>query len=297
MAFICAQPPYLNPVVPFSGIIQGGLQDGLQITVIGTILPFNGTRFAVNFQIGSSDNDIAFHFNPRFENGGYLVCNTKQNGCWGREERKMHLPFQRGSPFELIFLVQSSHFQVMLNGSPFVQYPHRVPFHRVDTLSINGIVQLFSISFQRQTMIHTPLSAPQQMYPPMPFFTSIPGGLYPSKRIFVSGTVLPSAQRFHINLRSGSDIAFHLNPRFDENTVVRNTHVNGSWGHEERSLCGKMPFTRGQSFSVCITCEGHCLRVVVDGQHLCDYNHRLKNLPGINNLEVAGDVQLTRVQT
>nr|XP_008520813.1 PREDICTED: galectin-9-like isoform X4 [Equus przewalskii] len=148
MAFICAQPPYLNPVVPFSGIIQGGLQDGLQITVIGTILPFNGTRFAVNFQIGSSDNDIAFHFNPRFENGGYLVCNTKQNGCWGREERKMHLPFQRGSPFELIFLVQSSHFQVMLNGSPFVQYPHRVPFHRVDTLSINGIVQLFSISFQ-----------------------------------------------------------------------------------------------------------------------------------------------------
>uniref|UniRef100_A0A9L0IWV7 Galectin n=1 Tax=Equus asinus TaxID=9793 RepID=A0A9L0IWV7_EQUAS len=197
MAFICAQPPYLNPVVPFSGIIQGGLQEGLQITVIGTILPFNGTRFAVNFQIGSSDNDIAFHFNPRFENGGYLVCNTKQNGCWGPEERKMHLPFQRGSPFELIFLVQSSHFQVMLNGSPFVQYPHRVPFHRVDTLSINGIVQLFSISFQntraapvlsafsamqfsqaacfphkpkgrkpqRQTMIHTPLSAPQQMYP------------------------------------------------------------------------------------------------------------------------------------
>nr|XP_014717620.2 galectin-9-like isoform X3 [Equus asinus] len=258
MAFICAQPPYLNPVVPFSGIIQGGLQEGLQITVIGTILPFNGTRFAVNFQIGSSDNDIAFHFNPRFENGGYLVCNTKQNGCWGPEERKMHLPFQRGSPFELIFLVQSSHFQVMLNGSPFVQYPHRVPFHRVDTLSINGIVQLFSISFQRQTMIHTPLSAPQQMYPqnpafppmaypnpayPMPFFTSIPGGLYPSKRIFVSGTVLPSAQRFHINLRSGSDIAFHLNPRFDENTVVRNTHVNGSWGSEERSLCQKMPFT------------------------------------------------------
>ncbi|XP_046533813.1 galectin-9C-like isoform X1 [Equus quagga] len=344
MAFICAQPPYLNPVVPFSGKIQGGLQEGLQITVIGTILPFNGTRFAVNFQIGSSDNDIAFHFNPRFENGGYLVCNTKQNGCWGPEERKMHLPFQRGSPFELIFLVQSSHFQVMLNGSHFVQYPHRVPFHRVDTLSINGIVQLFSISFQntraapvlpafsamqfsqaacfphkpkgrkpqRQTMIHTPLSAPQQMYPqnpafppmaypnpayPMPFFTSIPGGLYPSKRIFVSGTVLPSAQRFHINLRSGSDIAFHLNPRFDENTVVRNTHVNGSWGSEERSLCQKMPFTRSKSFSVCITCEGHCLRVVVDGQHLCDYNHRLKNLSGINNLEVAGDVQLTHVQT
>ena len=30
---------------------------------------------------------------------------------------------------------------------------------------------------------------------PLPFFTSIPGGLYPSKSITVSGTVLPSAQR------------------------------------------------------------------------------------------------------
>lgn len=56
--------------------------------------------------------------------------------------------------------------------------------------------------------------------------------------------------RFHINLRSGSDIAFHLNPRFDENVVVRNTQINSSWGCEERSLPQKMPFARGRSFSV-----------------------------------------------
>lgn len=30
---------------------------------------------------------------------------------------------------------------------------------------------------------------------PIPFFASIPGGLYPSKSIMVSGTILPSAQR------------------------------------------------------------------------------------------------------
>ncbi|XP_058416287.1 galectin-9-like isoform X4 [Diceros bicornis minor] len=148
MAFICPQPPYLNPVVPFSGIIQGSLQEGLQITVNGAVLASSGTRFAVNFQTGPSDNDIAFHFNPRFERGGYLVCNTKQNGRWGPEERKTPLPLQRGSPFELSVLVQSSHFQVTVNGSLFVQYSHRVPFHRVDTLSVTGIVQLSSISFQ-----------------------------------------------------------------------------------------------------------------------------------------------------
>uniref|UniRef100_F7HWI8 Galectin n=1 Tax=Callithrix jacchus TaxID=9483 RepID=F7HWI8_CALJA len=341
----------LQPV-PFSGTIEGSLQDGLQITVSGTILNSSSTRFSVDFQTGFSGNDIAFHFNPRFEEGGYVVCNTKLNGSWGPEERKRELPFQKGMPFHLCFLVQSSDFKVMVNGNLFVQYFHRVPFHRVDTLCVNGSVQLSSISFQNtrtvpvqpafsmvqfsqpvrfpprpkgrrpkvnlvsffqtQTVIHTVQSVPGQMFSlcwlpladlspsfrqPMPFIATIPGGLYPSKSIILSGTVLPSAKGFHINLCSGSHIAFHLNPRFDENAVVRNTQINNSWGSEERSLPRKMPFTRGQSFSVWILCEGHCLKVAVDGQHLFEYYHRLGNLPAINRLEVGGDIQLTHVQT
>ncbi|XP_055433150.1 galectin-9 isoform X1 [Bubalus kerabau] len=355
MAFGGAQASYINPVVPFTGMIQGGLQDGHKITIIGTVLPSGGNRFAVNLQTGHNDSDIAFHFNPRFEEGGYVVCNTKQRGSWGTEERKMHMPFQRGYSFELCFQVQSSEFRVMVNGNLFTQYAHRVPFHRVDAISITGIVQLSSISFQNiraapkqpacskvqfsqaaclpprprgrksnppgiwpansapitQTFVHTIHSTPGQMFPnpvippavypnpvyQLPYFTSILGGLYPSKSILVSGTILPSAQRFYINLRSGSNIAFHLNPRFNENAVVRNTQINGSWGSEERSLPRGMPFFRGQSFSVWIMCEGHCFKVAVDGQHLFEYHHRLKNLPAINNLEVGGDIQLTHVQT
>ncbi|XP_008070019.1 galectin-9 [Carlito syrichta] len=351
MAFSDAQPAYLNPVIPFCGAIQGGLQDGLQITVSGIVINSRENRFAVDLQTGFSGNDIAFHFNPRFEGQGYVVCNTRQKGSWGTEERKTMMPFQKGMPFEINFLVASSEFKVMVNGALFVQYQHRVPFHRVDTIAVTGSVQLSHISFQNTRtvlvqptfsavqyslpprpkgrrpkspgmwsanlapmtprMVHTAYGAPGQMFlnptiPPMvypnvtyrmPFFTTIPGGLYPSKSILVSGTVLPHARRFHINLRSGSDIAFHLNPRFDENSVIRNTQVNNSWGPEERSLSKKMPFTQGQSFLVWILCEGHCFKVAVDGQHLLDYCHRLKTLPTINNLEVGGDVQLTHVQT
>ncbi|KAJ1071580.1 PREDICTED: galectin-9 isoform X1 [Capra hircus] len=355
MAFGGAQASYINPVVPFTGTIQGGLQDGHKITIIGTVLPSGGNRFAVNLQTGYNDHDIAFHFNPRFEEGGYVVCNTKQRGSWGPEERKMQMPFQRGGSFELCFQVQSSEFRVIVNRNLFMQYAHRVPFHRVDAICITGVVQLSSISFQNiraapkqpvcskvlfspaacfppkprgrkpkppgmwpansapitQTVVHTIHSTPGQMFPnpvippvvypssvyQLPFFTSILGGLYPSKSILVSGTILPNAQRFYINLRSGSDIAFHLNPRFNENAVVRNTQINGSWGSEERSLPRGMPFFRGQSFSVWIVCEGHCFKVAVDGQHLFEYHHRLKNLPAINNLEVGGDIQLTHVQT
>lgn len=354
MAFFSTQPPYMNPVVPFTGIIQGGLQNGLQITLQGTVHPFPN-RIAVNFQTGFSGNDIAFHFNPRFEEGGYVVCNTKQNGKWGPEERKMQMPFQKGMPFELCFLVQRSEFKVMVNKNFFVQYSHRVPYHLVDTISVSGCLHLSFINFQNstaapvqpvfstmqfsqpvqfprmpkgrkqrtqgfqpahqapvaQTIIQTVHSIPGQMLstpgiPPMayptpaytiPFFTSIPNGFYPSKSIIISGVVLSDAKRFHINLRCGGDIAFHLNPRFNEKVVVRNTQINNSWGPEERSLPGRMPFSRGQSFSVWILCEGHCFKVAVDGQHICEYYHRLKNLPDINTLEVAGDIQLTHVQT
>ncbi|XP_005402838.1 PREDICTED: galectin-9-like [Chinchilla lanigera] len=131
---------------------------------------------------------------------------------------------------------------------------------------------------------------------PVPYFTSIPGGLQPSQVISVSGTVLPNAKRFHINLHSGTDIAFHLNPRLNEKTVVRNSKIKGSWGSEEKKLPVNMPFIPGHSFKVEIICEAHCYRVTVDGQHLLEYAHRIKDLAAISAVEVAGDIKLTDVQ-
>ncbi|XP_036623068.1 galectin-9-like isoform X2 [Trichosurus vulpecula] len=323
MSFGGSQPFYHNPVIPFSGPIHGGLQDGHEVFVNGLVLPVGGTRFSVNFQCGPNDSNIAFHFNPRFEKGGFVVCNTKQNGSWGQEERKMQMPFQMGAPFDICFQVHNSAFEVIVNGSYFVQYQHRIPFHRVDTITIQGIVKVSYVKFQppqsvwptsasnviTQTVfpgIHTvpqmpsaPIFPPpvfnNQSYP-LPFHTSIFGGLYPSRQIVVSGTILPTANKFTINLRCGNDIAFHLNPRFQENAVVRNTQINHSWGSEERGLPSFMPFTRGQPFLVQIKCEVHCLKVAVNGKHQFDYNHRMKNLSSINQLEVSGDIQLTHFQ-
>ncbi|XP_059525449.1 galectin-9B-like isoform X10 [Myotis daubentonii] len=115
MAPICDQLSFVNPVIPFSKATQGGdrytLRYGHHIIIKGMFLQSCGTRFAVDFQTGFSDNDIAFHFNPRFEEGGYVVCNTKQKGQWGPEERMMTNPFQMGIPFEISFLVENSGFQ------------------------------------------------------------------------------------------------------------------------------------------------------------------------------------------
>ncbi|XP_051849170.1 galectin-9B-like isoform X4 [Antechinus flavipes] len=147
----------LGQPIPFSGPIQGGLKDGHEITVNGSVLLTDGNSFAVNFQCGSTGN-IVFHFNPQFEDGGHVVCNTKTFGSWGPEEKKMQMPFQKGKCFEIRFQVRNEGFNVLVNGNYFVQYPHRIPFHEVDTITIEGIVQVSSINFQ----------PPDYAWPPAP---------------------------------------------------------------------------------------------------------------------------------
>lgn len=63
--------------------------------------------------------------------------------------------------------------------------------------------------------------------------------------------------RFSINLAKNKDIAFHFNPRFDENGIkvmVRNTMINDVWGTEERTA-SSFPFIPGKPFEVSIIFE------------------------------------------
>ncbi|XP_054428969.1 galectin-9-like [Pteronotus mesoamericanus] len=142
------EPLLVNP----SFYIKEGLRVGYQITLNGIVLHSGGTRFAVNLQNGLSDQNIAFHFNPRFEEGGYVVCNTKKEGSWGTEERNMHMPFQRGNRFELCLVVQNEEFQVRVDGKLFLEYTHRVlPLRNVDTISVTGGLGVYNFNIQLST--------------------------------------------------------------------------------------------------------------------------------------------------
>lgn len=68
----------------------------------------------------------------------------------------------------------------------------------------------------------------------------------------VSWSASPVSRRFTIDFKRGNDIAFHCNPRFNDEgkkVVVRNSLVNGRWGPEERKLT-QFPFVEGQPFEV-----------------------------------------------
>ncbi|XP_028662934.1 galectin-9-like [Erpetoichthys calabaricus] len=330
------QQPIFCPKIPFSGSIPGGLCEGKVITITGRVLP-NADRFDINFKSGP---DNALHFNPRYEGGDkYVVCNTCNNSSWGSEERTYKDFVQQGSLFTLTFLVNPDSYTVLWDGDNFLQYQHRIPICKVDTINVNGAVDVASISFQTpappmsngqnfaaqmsigQNFVTpmsvgqnfaTPLSIGQNFAAPLgssmtaplfsaqpnyvvPYKAAIYGGMFPSKSIVIQGSIPHSAKRFHINLRSSSGIAMHLNPRLNESCVVRNSFLNGSWGSEERDLSW-MPFKPGQNFTITIVSESHCLKVMVDGAHTFNYNHRVSQLHQIDCLEIDGDVNLSFVQ-
>ena len=76
---------------------------GSRIFVRGFI-PIGANRFELNLLQGYSDtDDIAFHFNPRFESRT-IVKNHRRNGQWGSEENQPfppYMPLVPGSPIDL----------------------------------------------------------------------------------------------------------------------------------------------------------------------------------------------------
>ncbi|XP_058267691.1 galectin-9-like isoform X2 [Hemibagrus wyckioides] len=321
------QRPYLHPNLPFTGCIQGGLFEGKTVTVSGRVLA-GAERFFVNLQcVNNTSSDIALHFNPRYVgNSGHVVCNTLQNSCWGSEQKTKNTPLPRGSDFTLTFLV-------IVNGSHFLEYLHRLPVSRVNAITVDGGVEIVSIAFQNPSLtinqkhpeVHRvrskvtrgsgwnmqrhqqhesliqaadtwSLAAPPPYSAPayvLPYKTIIQGGFSPSKDITVQGCVNHNADKFSINLRYNSGIALHFNPRFNENVVVRNSLLKECWGKEERN--GGMPFYRGQQFTVSITCDTQYYRIAVNGTQMFTYNHRYFLFQQIDILEVEGNISVSSV--
>ncbi|XP_032821018.2 galectin-9B-like [Petromyzon marinus] len=324
MAFYApAQSDIVNPAIPYVGMIFGGLSDGKMVMIKGMV-PHHSGRFQIDFQCGSSVTpraDVAFHFNPRWDEGPQqVVCNTLQRQAWGKEQRAYNT-IMRGQAFEIIFMVSNHSFKVAVNGSHFMEYPHRIHFASVDTLSISGAVNVYSISFTQNQMIPQPFPSTYpstQMMPPqfmpaqpppypgglmtlavnpaVPYSCDIPGGLYTGRIIIMNGVVSPKAHRFTVNLQiKGGQVVLHLNPRFDEHAFVRNSLLNKSWGSEERQV-PFFPFNRGQGFQMNIQCDATDYKVSINGQHLFSYNHRVSPVGRAVKLEVTGDVTLTNVQ-
>ncbi|XP_068105627.1 galectin-9C-like isoform X2 [Hyperolius riggenbachi] len=301
-------------------------------------------RFAVNFL--SYNNDIAFHFNPRFDDGNVIVCNTMQCGTWGSEERKKHMPFQKNTFFDISIVVLGHAFQVTVNGQFLLEYRHRVSYQTIQSIQVTGDVNLNCVTFHPSPAQMSPAPPPYtpspipSVYPSaypspmvpsmaapvfgavtvpsmaapvfgaatpqkgpavvhnpvMPFQAALPSRFTANRNIVIMGTVHHGADRFHVNLLNSRNrnILLHVNPRFNEGTIVRNTQDRGNWGPEERQI-SYMPFYPGQNFQMEFRNEGSVIGVYSNGAKLFNYVNRLP-ANQIDMIEIGGNITLTYVQ-
>lgn len=140
-------------------------------------------------------------------------------------------------------------------------------------------------------MLHNPYSSHYQTFTDCanPFKTELT--LVPGKQIYINGTIVGDQLKIDFMNTSTMQIAFHFNPRFSQNCVVRNTKT-GAWGPEERA--GPFPFQKGQPFEIIIFVEEDKYRVAVNGQHAFEYRHRV-NYREVNLLCMYGEARFHRV--
>ncbi|XP_063222308.1 galectin-4-like [Bacillus rossius redtenbacheri] len=131
--------------------------------------------------------------------------------------------------------------------------------------------------------------------PPVPYSGEIPVILHTGRTITIKGSILPDATRMSINLVCGcsedSDLALHLNPRFDLDQVVRNSRVAGRWGDEEVAALTKNPLRRGAAFVIAIFVAEEEFLISLNGRHFCSYSFRVP-LQRVVSLAIHGDVRV-----
>ncbi|XDV42866.1 hypothetical protein PO909_011455 [Leuciscus waleckii] len=144
-----------------------------------------------------------------------------------------------------------------------------------------------------------PYGAPNQIPIALtvPFDLPLQSGAFNKMLITINGEVKPNAKNFTINFNRGNDVAFHLNPRFNESgkqVIVRNSMIGNQWGKEERQL-PSFPFAPGKPFEMKILCTDTEFKVAVNKSHLLEFKHRVRELNQIRGLSIFNDVTLSSV--
>ncbi|XP_039292319.1 tectonin beta-propeller repeat-containing protein [Nilaparvata lugens] len=133
--------------------LVNGFTPGSRLCLTG-IVDEKADRFQVDFrceQVGKED-EIALHFNPRLGDE-VIVRNTKTDGAWGHEEREGGCPLSRGGTYVLDIYCWEEAFKVMINGTVFTHYEHRLKPHLITHLTVNGSTEIDTAMYYSKRVI------------------------------------------------------------------------------------------------------------------------------------------------
>ncbi|NXS17478.1 LEG2 protein, partial [Mystacornis crossleyi] len=121
-------------------ILNLDMKPGNTLKVKGKIHA-DSVGFSIN--LGCSSRDLAFHFNPRF-NESVIVCNSRCADVWQTEYRDCHLPFFRGCIVKFFIEMLSDKFRVKLPDGHEVYFPNRHNYRKINFVSIMGGFKMIS---------------------------------------------------------------------------------------------------------------------------------------------------------
>ncbi|KAI6237161.1 Galectin [Aphelenchoides besseyi] len=314
--------PIIQPSLPFAADIPNGLFAGRSILIRGTVRESDNKRFNIDLCCGRLINgdhrdDVALHFNPRFEKGSWLkkaenviVFNSLQNNKWEMEHRVPN-SLEVNSSFTLRILVLKDYYKTTLNGKHCADFIHRIPIEKVRCIYIDGGLSVEQLEYQGDPKPQTPIDADDQQNsefvpvdvfkPTTPFVHSIGrSGFVPDRQLKIVGTPRMSATRFEINFLVGSEHLFHFRVDLPTSTipagfVVRNSTTNGTWQQEERDI-PNFPFKVGHTFDLTVLARKDHAEVKVDGLPFVIFRWRDIKPQMANSLNVRGDLILQTVR-
>lgn len=139
----------------------------------------------------------------------------------------------------------------------------------------------------------------------MPIQLPLHAGFSPGSTVTIWGCVRDKAKSFAIDFvcseeSTSADIAFHFNPRFEEELVVQNAKINSVWGQEERLRI--IRFETGELFQIDIGCTDDSYVVSVDGVAFSKFAIRKKTgdeclmSEYVTHVQCVGDISVTKMK-
>ncbi|CAF2033575.1 unnamed protein product [Rotaria magnacalcarata] len=123
------------------------IHPGSRIFVRGFIPP-GAQRFELNLLQGYNDtDDIAFHFNPRFD-ARTIVKNHRRNGQWGQEENQpfpSYMPLMPGIQIDLQIACYPDKYTIFMNSQLIAEFYHKIPAGFVMALQYKGDITVTSV--------------------------------------------------------------------------------------------------------------------------------------------------------
>jgi len=127
-----------NFPVPYTAIAQ--VTPGKRLDISG--IP-KGKR--VNVNLYRKGGEYALQVSIRY-NEGAIVRNAMKNNEWGKEEREGNFNLRDGEVFDLTIVNEVYSFQIFTNGKRFATFAHRGSPNDIETLEIDGNVEIHSVT-------------------------------------------------------------------------------------------------------------------------------------------------------